>query len=354
MKQTRGNALLNAYMNRYMNEQASAVNSGEKNIASAASQGAQQISAVPTNLPELTDFSGSIYSSILNRDKEQRAAYEQAAKEARKAAEQAAKSAAAKTSTRKSSGRSSASAADSTENSAAILSEKADSAAQEEKAKASQKVVSKSKAKTAKNQSAEKKTETVTKKSVLEVAKELDEKQQAAKSAQQNAQQYAAAGNRATTTQSTDVGLGSSYGAYAQSRAAKSAEEDRKALAEKKAEETAKAEAEKKTTLANLRADSNYMHQLAQPGVKLTDNQMDAVREYLDDLDGDTNFTKRIWAQMELGRISAQDATTVTQDYSQLKQKVSLGGLGQDLQAFTAGIYNSVPFLETIDDAFTD
>lgn len=358
-KQTRGNALLNAYMNRYMNEQASAVNSGEKNIASAASQGAQQISAVPTNLPELTDFSGSIYSSILNRDKEQRAAYEQAVKEAREAAEKAAKSSVAKSSTGKSSGRSSsggssASAADSTKNAAAILSEKADTAAQEEKAKSSQKVVSKSKAKTAKKQSAEKKTETVTKKSVLEVAKELDEKQQAAKSAQQKAQQYAAAGNRATTTQSTDVGLGSSYGAYAQSRAAKSAEEDRKALAAKKAEETAKAEAEKKTTLANLRADSNYMHQLAQPGVKLTDNQMDAVREYLDDLDGDTNFTKRILAQMELGRISAQDATTVTQDYSQLKQKVSLGGLGQDLQAFTAGIYNSIPFLETVDDAFAD
>lgn len=359
-KQTRGNALLNAYMNRYMNEQASAVNSGEKNIASAASQGAQQISAVPTNLPELTDFSDSVYSSILNRDKEQRAAYEQAVKEAQEAAEQAAKSAAAKTSTQKSSGGSSSSGAssasseDSTKNSVAMLSEKKDTSAQEEKAKSSQKVISKNKAPTAKNQSSEKKTETATKKSVSEVAKELDEKQQAAKSAQQASTQYAAAGNRATTTQSTDVGLASSYGAYAQSRAAKSAEEDRKALAEKKAEETAKAEAEKKTTLANLRADSNYMHQLAQPGVKLTDNQMDAVREYLDDLDGDTNFTKRIWAQMELGRISAQDATTVTQDYSQLKQKVSLGGLGQDLQAFTAGIYNSVPFLETIDDAFTD
>lgn len=353
-KQTRGNALLNAYMNRYMNEQASAVNSGEKNIASAASQGAQQISAVPTNLPELTDFSSSIYSSILNRDKEQRAAYEQAVKEAKEAAEKAAKSAAARTSTRKSSGRSSySSGSGSYEGSAEILSSAKSSekdTAEKEETKSSNKTVSKGKGKAVKNQDANKKTKTVTKKGVLEIARELDEKQQTAKRAQQTAPQYAAAGNRAVTTQSTDVGLASSYGAYAQSRAAEETEKERQALAEKKAQETAKSEAERKTTLANLQNDKTYLEQLAKPGVKLSSAQQKAVKEYLDEMPDNRELAQ----QYSNGEISFDEYNSMAQSRSLLEQKTSLGGFGQDLQAFTAGIYNSVPMLETLDDAFTD
>ena len=353
-KQTRGNALLNAYMNRYMNEQASAVNSGEKNIASAASQGAQQISAVPTNLPELTDFSSSIYSSILNRDKEQRAAYEQAVKEAQEAAEKAAKSAAARTSTRKSSGRSSySSGSGSYEGSAEILSSAKSSekdTAEKEETKSSNKTVSKGKGKAVKNQDANKKTETVTKKGVLEVARELDEKQQTEKRAQQTLPQYAAAGNRAVTTQSTDVGLASSYGAYAQSRAAQETEKERQALAEKKAQETAKSEAERKTTLANLQNDKTYLDQLAKPGVKLSSAQQKAVKEYLDEMPDNRELAQ----QYSNGEISFDEYNSMAQSRSLLEQKTSLGGLGQDLQSFTAGIYNSVPMLETLDNAFTD
>lgn len=349
-RRTRGEALLNAYMNRYVNDQASSVNSGQKNISSAATIGRQQISSVPTYLPELTDFSDEIYSSILSNDKKQREAYEAAVKEAQKAAEAAAKAAAKSSSGRSSGGfskkSSSGSSSESSETSATIP----------QKTTATKKTVgsqdlalskTSSYALGTKESNLDKKGPQ--KKSFQEVAAELDKKQEAAKQEQAKSTRYYAAGNNATTTQSTDVGMGSSYGAYAQARAAKSAEEDRKALYEKKQEESAQNQAEKNTTLANLNSDPSYLEQLSQPGVKLTSNQMDAVNEYLDN----TPDNKELYKQYSAGEISFYEYNRQAQARSRLEQKVSLGGLGQDLQAFTAGIYNSVPGLETISDAFS-
>lgn len=349
-RRTRGEALLNAYMNRYVNDQASSVNSGQKNISSAATIGRQQISSVPTYLPELTDFSDEIYSSILSNDKKQREAYEAAVKEAQKAAEAAAKAAAKSSSGRSSGGfskkSSSGSSSESSETSATIP----------QKTTATKKTVgsqdlalskTSSYALGTKESNLDKKGPQ--KKSFQEVAAELDKKQEAAKQEQAKSTRYYAAGNNATTTQSTDVGMGSSYGAYAQARAAKSAEEDRKALYEKKQEESAQNQAEKNTTLANLNSDPSYLEQLSQPGVKLTSNQIDAVNEYLDN----TPDNKELYKQYSAGEISFYEYNRQAQARSRLEQKVSLGGLGQDLQAFTAGIYNSVPGLETISDAFS-
>lgn len=349
-RRTRGEALLNAYMNRYVNDQASSVNSGQKNISSAATIGRQQISSVPTDLPELTDFSDEIYSSILSNDKKQREAYEAAVKEAQKAAEAAAKAAAKSSSGRSSGGfskkSSSGSSSESSETSATIP----------QKTTATKKTVgsqdlalskTSSYALGTKESNLDKKGPQ--KKSFQEVAAELDKKQEAAKQEQAKSTRYYAAGNNATTTQSTDVGMGSSYGAYAQARAAKSAEEDRKALYEKKQEESAQNQAKKNTTLANLNSDPSYLEQLSQPGVKLTSNQIDAVNEYLDN----TPDNKELYKQYSAGEISFYEYNRQAQARSRLEQKVSLGGLGQDLQAFTAGIYNSVPGLETISDAFS-
>lgn len=105
-RRTRGNILLNVYANRYVNEQAANVNRGQSDIASAKTQGAQQISAVPTDLPELTDYSGQVYDSILQHEKDRQAAYKKAVEEAQKAAEAAQKAAArsARSSSRRSSG----------------------------------------------------------------------------------------------------------------------------------------------------------------------------------------------------------------------------------------------------------
>ena len=349
-RRTRGEALLNAYMNRYVNDQASSVNSGQKNISSAATIGRQQISSVPTDLPELTDFSDEIYSSILSNDKKQREAYEAAVKEAQKAAEAAAKAAAKSSSGRSSGGSSkkssSSSSSESSETSATIPQKTSST----KKTVGSQDLAlskTSSYALGTKESNLDKKGPQ--KKSVQEVAAELDKKQEAAKQEQEKSKKYYAAGNNATTTQSTDVGIGSSYGAYAQARAAKSAEEDRRALYEKKQEESAQNQAEKNTTLANLNSDPSYLEQLSQPGVKLTSNQMDAVNEYLDN----TPDNKELYKQYSAGEISFDEYNRQAQARSRLEQKVSLGGLGQDLQAFTAGIYNSVPGLETISDAFS-
>lgn len=349
-RRTRGEALLNAYMNRYVNDQASSVNSGQKNISSAATIGRQQISSVPTDLPELTDFSDEIYSSILSNDKKQREAYEAAVKEAQKAAETAAKAAAKSSSGRSTGGSSkkssSGSSSESSETSATIP----------QKTSSTKKTVGSQDLALSKTSSYALGTKESNldktgpqKKSVQEVAEELDKKQEVAKQEQEKSKKYYAAGNNAATTQSTDVGIGSSYGAYAQARAAKSAEEDRKALYEKKQEESAQNQAEKNTTLANLNSDPSYLEQLSQPGVKLTSNQMDAVNEYLDN----TPDNKELYKQYSAGEISFDDYNRQAQARSRLEQKVSLGGLGQDLQAFTAGIYNSVPGLETISDAFS-
>lgn len=351
-KRTRGNILLNAYMNRYVNDQAATVNSGSNNIANAESKGAKEISAVPTDLPEVTDFSDQVYSGILSADKTKRSLYEEAVKKAQEEAEKAAKEAekAAKKSA-KSSSRSSGSSSKSSSGSV--------------KASLPQKTTSSSKAETSKTATTTEKSKKSffsnlidsikslsggKKKSTKEVAEELDKKQENEKKVQKESKKYYAAGNNATTTQGTDVGLASSYGAYAQSRASKSAEEDRKELQRKKQEETAKNDAEKNTTLANLKSDPTYLQNLSQPGVKLTSNQIAAVKEYLESSPDNSELYK----QYQAGDLSFDEVNQQSQARSRLEQKVSLGGLGQDLQAFTAGLFNSVPFLKTIDNAFTD
>lgn len=366
-RRTRGNVLLNAYMNRYVNDQAANVNSGQSDIAGEASQGAQQINAVPKNIPAMTDLSGEVYDSILARDKQRRKLYEEtikkaqeAAEEAQKAAEAAQKKAAsARTTSRKGTGRRSGSGASHGAETPSVVAVLAPGGkAPDAEAGSVQEEPASTKAK--KGRALRKNQGKPQTKSFEEIERELDRKQAAAQAARDEATRYAAQGGRGATTQSTDVGLASSYGAYAQARAARSAEADRKALAEKKEAERqaqqkkeAEDEAERKTTLANLRADWNYMHQLARPGVRLSRNQMDAVREYLDELDGNTNFTRRLYAAQELGDITPDEALALSGDYSDLKQKVSLGGLGQELQAFAAGIYNSVPALDTLEDAFS-
>lgn len=348
-KRTRGNILLNAYMNRYVNDQAATVNSGSNNIANAESKGAKEISAVPTDLPEVTDFSDQVYSGILSADKTKRSLYEEAVKKAQEEAEKAAKEAekAAKKSAKSSSGGSSTSSSSTSQQ--AVLPQKSNTTSSSKEKSAQANTTTEKKESFFSNlikslqSSGEKKT-------TKEVAKELDEKQEKEKEIQKESKKYYAAGNNATTTQGTDVGLASSYGAYAQSRASKSAEEDRKELQRQKQEETAKNDAEKNTTLENLKSDPTYLQNLSQPGVKLTSNQIAAVKEYLESSPDNSELYK----QYQAGDLSFDEVNQQSQARSRLEQKVSLGGLGQDLQAFTAGLFNSVPFLKTIDSAFTD
>ena len=383
-QRTRGNVLLNAYMNRYMNDQAATVNSGQKDTATAASDGAKQIAAVPTNLPEVTNYSDEIYSGIIDRDKQSRDLYEQAVKVARKLAEDAAKEAAAAAekaaraakssggSSRRSSGSSKKSGGSSSKSGGAATTQAqlpAKSAAQSKSADAKTAETALAPAKASKGQrTTGKNAAKSSKKTVAAVQKELDEKQAAAKAAQKEGTRYAAQVGRGATAQSTDVGLASSYGAGAQAHAAREAvtaprerEQERREqqsrtreVQRRKEAYRAQRDAQRKTTLANLQADPEYARQLSQPGVRLTQTEIDAVQEYLDDQGSDYAYSRDVYDRMNRGEITREDADALLSDRSALKNKVSFGGLGQDLQAFTAGIYNSVPFLAQIMEGYED
>ncbi|HIZ47312.1 MAG TPA: hypothetical protein H9810_01145 [Candidatus Gemmiger excrementavium] len=357
-RRTRGNILLNAYANRYVNEQASNVNRGQSNIASAKTQGAQQISAVPTDLPELTDYSRQVYDSILQHEKDRQAAYKKAVEEAQKAAEAAQKAAArsARSSSRRSSGGGSGKSSGGSSDEAAVL------PGTDTETVAAEETTSKAK----KGAAPKKNVGRPQKKTVEEVARELDRKQDAAKTARSNETRYAAQGGRGARTQSTDVGLASSYGAYAQARAArdtKTAQTEREQ--EREAQRQRSEEARQRTAAYNeqrerarqeitdnLALDSTYAQNLAQPGVRLDKDQIEAVQEYLDEQGSDYEYSRELWDRRNAGELTTAEVNELLSTRNSLKNKVSFGGFGQDLQAFAAGVANAIPFLDDITEGF--
>ena len=115
---TRGQALLNAYLNRYVNAQRSTVNSGNSNATSAAKTGISVMNSQDMSLPALDDYTTEVYSGIIENGKSQMEAAQKAMEEAQKAAEEAARQAArnaARKTTRSSSGTSSKSTSDKAE-----------------------------------------------------------------------------------------------------------------------------------------------------------------------------------------------------------------------------------------------
>lgn len=359
-KRTRGETLLNAYMNRYVNDQASAVNSGQKNIQNAATVGSSAISAVPTDLPELTDFSSEIYSGLLENEKERQKLYEESVKAAQEAAKKAAKAAASSGSkkTTKTGGSSSSESAElpsygtgkdegSTSDTTSTTTEKKENETTKTRSSLDEIRAKKDKV-LGVNRSAL---------SVKEVKKTLDDKQSKEESARTstkksegNASNYAS--GRSGVETSTDIGLASTSGAYAQARQSQAAKKEQQEYASKKAKQEeqqkqkqAQKEAEEKTAYENLKSDFSYAQELAKPGTRLTDSQIKAVNQYLDE---QPSFSEK-YKQYQNGEISLDELQSWQNAVADLKQKTSLGGLGQDLQAVTAGIIQgSVPFLEPV------
>lgn len=360
-RRTRGNILLNAYANRYVNEQASNVNRGQSNIASAKTQGAQQISAVPTDLPELTDYSGQVYDSILQHEKDRQAAYKKAVEEAQKAAEAAQKAAArsARSSSRRSSGGGSGKSSGGSSDEAAVL------PGTDTETVAAEETTSKAKKGAALKKNAGKKEGIVSR--VVNGAKGLAAKatsladsrvtEEQRENAEETTRQYRM-GNiaeseyqnraeRGTKAASSIDELTEQYrrGQISESEYQNQAERlSRQETRRQEQQQEQEDEAKRQTTLQNLLSDSTYLHNLAQPGVTLSDAEIDAVREYLDQINEDGKAQRRIIEQSSRGLIDSDEALQLTADLDNLEQKVSFGGLGQHLQAFTAGLYNSVPF----------
>ena len=99
--------------------------------------------------------------------------------------------------------------------------------------------------------------------------------------------------------------------------------------------------------LKKLQTDASYRAELAQPGRKLTQAEINAVKKYGKNA-GD------LYKQVQDGELSLSDYNKQAQELSRINQKASLNGLGQDMQAFTSGLMTSVPFLKQVDSAIKD
>lgn len=101
------------------------------------------------------------------------------------------------------------------------------------------------------------------------------------------------------------------------------------------------------TALQRLQNDADYRAELGTPGRKLTQAEINAVNQYGQN-PGD------LYKQVEAGTLSLDDYNIQAPAISRMNQKASLGGLGQDLQAATAGFMRSFPLQKQTEKAVAD
>ena len=99
--------------------------------------------------------------------------------------------------------------------------------------------------------------------------------------------------------------------------------------------------------LQRLQTDADYRAELGTPGRKLTQAEINAVNQYGQN-PGD------LYKQVKAGTLSLDDYNIQAPALSRMNQKASLGGLGQDLQAATAGFMRSFPLQKQTEKAVTD
>lgn len=117
------------------------------------------------------------------------------------------------------------------------------------------------------------------------------------------------------------------------------------------------------TALKKLQSDAAYRAELAAPGRKLTSAEVEAVNQY-EKSTKNTGFSglKRVFetaankeglSQEDYAKKTAAMNAALNQN-SALRGKAQMNGAGQTAQAFTAGLYDSVPFLKKSVDKLTD
>jgi hypothetical protein len=385
----REDALLNAYLNRYKNAQASTVIEGQNKTQTARAKGAALLNATDKTLPVLKDtysdtlqnivqgasLENSLNNDVLNRQmklaqakfeqandlyeqqkKAQQYAEKQAAKEAAAAASAAAKAARSGRRSGKSSGKSGSSTGSASgEDAGAAMDALFGSTASTGGSTAS----SKPKAEDTKKD--ETKSEKPKEKSAQEKyleAKKAGTRTTAAKSyAEQNGTGRGSAAQPAQSRAVTRGGkvIGSSYAAAgsapgaAETQAAKDKRNDYKSQQEDIA-----------AALKKLQTDASYRTELAAPGRKLTSAEVAAVNQY-EKSTKSTGFSglKRVFdlaknsdnlSKEEYAKKSAELNAELNRN-SALRGKAQMNGAGQSAQAFTAGLYDSVPFLAKASDA---
>lgn len=355
---TREEALLNAYLNRYQNAQASTVNSGRSAAQSAQSKGSALMNSTDKTLPEVKDYSADVYNGIIksaDRDqnltvtaaKEYQKEQEKAAKAAEKAVAKSRRSSGKSSS--KSSGKASDSDSDTTDVSAAVdelLSGGKTAHTDAEADTTKKKVVTAKSGATAqaeRNASARKKydgseQEKSDKKYRQEqknqkIQRMLNEKQNGKPGKAGNSyaeRQTAAQGTQSRAVTGAGKQVGSSYAAAGQAPT-----ERERAAGQQVKKQTA-------DTLKKLQTDKDYLAELAMPGRKLTQSEINAVKQY-------GRNANDLYKEYQDGKISVSEYNQQAQDLARLNQKASLNGLGQGMQAFTSGLMTSVPFLKQAD-----
>lgn len=401
----REDALLNAYLNRYQTAQASNVSAGRSTTRKAQQQGSAIMNATDKTLPVLhnsytetlnnivqgASLENSLNNDILNRQmklaqakfdaanelyKQQQKAQQYAAKKAAKAAKSSGKSSGKGGSTTgtgsdtesaasldslfgggASTGGNAAGSADTARNKGGNYDPKRTNAERNASARAryDDSKQEKSDIKYRTQQKAER------------IAQLLKDKQAAANAGankgKPSGNSYAERQSAAQPAQSraaTRGGkvIGSSYAAAgsapsaAETQAAKDKRNDYKSVQK----DTAAA-------LKKLQTDAGYRAELAAPGRKLTSAEVAAVNQY-EKSTKNTGFSglKRVFetaankeglSQEDYAKKTAAMNAELNQN-SALRGKAQMNGAGQTAQAFTAGLYDSVPFLTKSVDKLTD
>lgn len=377
----REDALLNAYLNRYQTAQASNVSTGRSTTRKAQQQGSAIMNATDKTLPVLhnsytetlnnivqgANLENSLNNDILNRQMKLAQAKFDAAndlyQQQQKAQQYAAKKAAqaAKSSGRSSGNGGSTTGTGSDTKSAASLDALFGGGASTSGTTGST-AGSKPKAEDTKKDEA--KNEKAKKKSAQEKyleAKKAGARTTAAKSyAERNGTGLVSTAQPAQSRAVTRGGkvIGSSYAAAgsapsaAETQAAKDKRNDYKSQQEDIA-----------AALKKLQSDADYRAELAAPGRKLTSAEVAAVNQY-EKSTKNTGFSglKRVLetatnkeglSQEDYAKKTAAMNAALNQN-SALRGKAQMNGAGQTAQAFTAGLYDSVPFLTKSVDKLTD
>ena len=401
----REDALLNAYLNRYQTAQASNVGTGRSTTRKAQQQGSAIMNATDKTLPVLhnsytetlnnivqdASLENSLNNDILNRQmklaqakfdaanelyQQQQKAQQYAAKKAAKAAKSSGKSSGKGGSTTgtgsdtesaasldslfggtASTGGNAAGSADTARNKGGNYDPKRTNAERNASARAryDDSKQEKSDIKYRTQQKAER------------IAQLLKDKQAAANAGankgKPSGNSYAERQSAAQPAQSRAVTrggkvIGSSYAAAgstpgaAETQAAKDKRNDYKSQQEDIA-----------SALKKLQTDADYRAELAAPGRKLTSAEVAAVNQY-EKSTKNTGFSglKRVFetaankeglSQEDYAKKTAAMNAELNQN-SALRGKAQVNGAGQTAQAFTAGLYDSVPFLTKSVDKLSD
>ncbi len=365
---SRTEALVNAYLNNYQNANATTVSSGQSAQQSAQSAGSAIMNATDKTLPVLKDYSSDVLNGIIkSADNAQNTAISNL-KLAQKQIE-AEQAAAAKSA--KSSGKSKSKKKSSTDDT--DLSSAAEAAlnglngnsdtTNTASTGGTTNTNSRTNDKTDKKKLSEKLADAG--KKVVEAAKNIPKNYQEVKAtrAKESAERTAAykrgditaeeLGNSASTAYNKAKTVSEVTKQYQRGEISESDYQNQvQELAKKEADaqkqkEKDKAQKEADTVLKKMQTDADYRAELAQAGRKLTQAEVDAVKKYGKNA-GD------LYKQVQAGDLSLDDYNKQAQELSRINQKASLNGLGQDMQAFTAGLMTSVPFLKQVDSAVKD